>query len=983
MRERRTRLALAAAAIGLVAVGAVFAAGGSSSRGTVSMAPRGGDGDLPAALSAHLAKLGQSIPGKGGEPAGESSSNAPGSSTAGLEQFIELAYPKKDVPLSSIKAARRAIARAEARTSAIHTGPGPEWEQVGPETALYQFTPFRTARSYVPQEYAAGGRTTDLAIDPNCGSHRLLRRGQCRMWITPAGGGVWRTNNALAPNPHWEFLSDSFGINSAGSIEIDPNDPSSNTLWVGTGEGNTCGSGCVAGVGLYKSTDGGDHWSGPYGTSAFNARGVGSIQVKPGDPNTIYAASAFAVRGHSSVCCYGGVSQYRALIPGAPQWGVYRSTDGGATWTFVHNGAATTAECGTDIAEIANNHTPCSPRGVRDLEIDPSNPNIVYAASYARGVWRSSDNGTTWTQIKPSLNAAIGTTRPDIAVTRLPNGKTRMYVGEGHTSAIEYSRLFRSDDVATGSPVFTQLTSNNPATPAWHSFNFCTGQCWYDNFVYTPPGHPDVVYLGGSYQYDEDGTNGPYVANHRAVLRSTNAGQSFTDMTMDATDTVHPNGMHPDQHRLVTNPRDPNQFFEASDGGIIRNTGEFVDKSSDCDSRGLSEPYLSRCHELLSAIPTRLESMNRGLGTLQFQSLSVSPFDNEEIQGGTQDNGTWENFGSKHTWLQTFWGDGGQSGFDATDPHFRFHTFFAASPDVNFSDGAIDDWNWTGDPIFQNGGGGNQFYIAIVSDPVVHRTMFAGSSTPTSGGNTVVRTKTHGMGSMTLAEFRQHCNEVTGDFPPGVTCGDWVPLGTTALTAAGWGGDRVGGATAAVERATTDTSTLWAATTNGRVFITSNADADPASAVAFVRLDSLSTADPERYVTGIFIDPDNANHAWISYSGFNAATPATPGHIFSVTYNPGAGTATWTSLDGSLGDLPLTDVVQDEDTGDLYVSSDFGVLKRSGGGPWTVAAPGMPNVEVAGLTYVPGSGPGHHADRLIYAATHGLGAWQLRLKHGH
>src|SRR5206468_12231668 len=58
------------------------------------------------------------------------------------------------------------------------------------------------------------------------------------------------------------------------------------------------------------------------------------------------------------------------------------------------------------IAAIANNTTPCSPRGVRDIEIDPSNPNIVYAASYARGVWRSSDNGTTWTQIKPSLNAA-------------------------------------------------------------------------------------------------------------------------------------------------------------------------------------------------------------------------------------------------------------------------------------------------------------------------------------------------------------------------------------------------------------------------------------------------------------------------------------------------------------------------------------------------------------------------------------------------
>ena len=979
MRDRWMRLALALVAVGLVAVGAVLAAGGSSNRSSApAVAGQGSDGDMPVALAKHLATLQQAIPGKGGEPAGESA-NAPGSSTAALEEFAQMAYPKKDVPLSSLKAARAAFKTVRARTTGAVPGSNLDaWEQVGPETGLYQFTPFRTARSYVPQEYAAAGRTTDLAIDPNCGAHNSRGRSAlCRMWITPAGGGVWRTENALAPNPNWKYLGGSFGINAAGTISIDPNDPSGNTLWVGTGEGNTCGSGCVAGVGLYKTTDGGDHWSGPYGTSAFNARGVGTIRVKPGDPNTIYAGSAFAVRGYSSVCCYGGITQYRALIPGAPQWGLYRSTDGGANWTLVHNGSTSPSDCGTDIAAIANNATPCSPRGVRDIEIDPANPNVVYAASYARGVWRSSNNGTTWTQIKPSLNATIGTTRPDIAVTLLPNGHTRMYVGEGHTSATEYSRLYRSDQVESGSPVFTQLTSNNPSTSAWDTFNFCTGQCWYDNFVYTPPGHPDIVYLGGSYQYDENGGAQPYVANHRAVLRSTNAGVSFTDMTMDATDTVHPNGMHPDEHRLVTNPANPNQFFEGSDGGVIRNDGRFVDTSANCDSRGLTEPYLSRCRELLSAIPNRLESMNRGLGTLQFQSLSVSPFDSGELQGGTQDNGTWENYGHTKTWLQTYWGDGGQSGFDATDPHFRFHTYFDASPDVNFSDGAVADWNWISDPIYATG---NQFYIAITSDPVVHRTMYAGASTATSGGNTVVRTKTHGMGSMTLAELRQHCNENTGDFT--VPCGDWVALGPTALTAAGWG-DRAGGAMAAVERATTDTSTLWAATTNGRVFITSNADADPASSVAFVRLDSLAANDPGRYVTGIFIDPDNANHAWISYSGFTAATPTTPGHIFSVTYNPGNGTATWTSLDGTLGDLPLTDVVSDADSGDLYVSSDFGVLKRSGAGPWTIAAPGMPNVEVAGLTYVPGSGPGRHANRIIYAASHGLGAWKLELKHGH
>ena len=117
--------------------------------------------------------------------------------------------------------------------------------------------------------------------------------------------------------------------------------------------------------------------------------------------------------------------------------------------------------------------------------------------------------------------------------------------------------------------------------------------------------------------------------------------------------------------------------------------------------------------------------------------------------------------------------------------------------------------------------------------------------------HTAVRTKTHGMGSMSLDEFREQCNEWTGLFE--VTCGDWEPLGTTPLNAAGWG-DRAGGSVSIVERAEQDTSTLWAATINGRVFISHNADADPASAVTFLRLDSLSTADPNRFPTGLTVD---------------------------------------------------------------------------------------------------------------------------------
>ena len=167
------------------------------------------------------------------------------------------------------------------------------------------------------------------------------------------------------------------------------------------------------------------------------------------------------------------------------------------------------------------------------------------------------------------------------------------------------------------------------------------------------------------------------------MLRSTNAGATFNDVTYDGTDVVHPNGIHPDQHRLVTHPRKPGLFFEASDGGIIcAPAGSYVDRSSnDCDTRGLAEPFLTRCHELLSAIPPRGSRASTGTcTTLQFQSLSISPHDNDDLQGGTQDNGTWENFGGTTVWYQTHMvGDGGQSGFDATDPHFRFHTFFDPS----------------------------------------------------------------------------------------------------------------------------------------------------------------------------------------------------------------------------------------------------------------------------------------------------------------
>jgi hypothetical protein len=917
------------------------------------------ENDMPPALARHLDRL-KTLLGNGGEW-------LEGPSSAAEASFLQRAFPDADIPLARIAAARAAFKGHKGKGFPKGKGRPGVWVTIGPSDAVYPFFPLRTSSLYVPNEYVAGGRTTSLALAGDCDN------GHCRLYAGPAGGGLWRTDKALGGQPKWTYLSTPFEINSVGSIAVDPNDPTGNTIWVGTGEANACGTGCEAGVGLYRSTDGGDTWTGPLGKSVFDARGIGTIAIKPGDPSTIYAASTRAIRGVSSSCCGGVVS----IIPGAAKWGLYKSTDGGASWTFIHNGAATTAGCTGDATE-ARNETPCSPRGVRRVVLDPSDPNIVFAGSYARGVWRSNDGGSTWTQIKTSLSPGVTTTRPEIAVTTLPNGKTRMYVAEGSTGPTSdaettqpYSRLFRSDDVATGVPVFADLTSSNPADPGYGSFNYCTGQCWYDDLVFTPPGHPDIVYLGGSYLYGETGG----ISNGRAVLLSTDAGVSFTDLTMDATDDVHPNGIHPDQHFLVVNPNDPFQLFEASDGGIIRTSGQFADVSGNCSGRQvfdqtlnggaggirpLNSTELARCQQLLSRVPTQIESMNKGLSTLQFQSLSFSPHNVNIVQGGTQDNGTWQSTGNPVKWIQGMIGDGGQSGFDVVDPHFRFHTFAGAQMDVNFSDGEVADWNWIGDPVFFRQ---SEFYVPMISDPEVSRTLFVGLTQ-------VWRTKTHGMGSMSLEEFRGHCNEWTGDFA--VTCGDWVTLGTTTLTSAALG-DRAGGNVAAVERAPGDTFTLWAATSTGRVFVSKNADAEPASAVAFARIDGLAGIDPGRYVSGLYVDPSNPNHAWISYSGFNATTPTTPGHLFEVAYDPIGGTATWSNRSYDFNDIPMTDVVRDDATGDVYVSSDFGVfLLASGSTSWTLAAPGMPHVEVAGLTIVP-------SVRKIYAATHGLSAWSLKL----
>jgi len=892
-----------------------------------------------------------------------------------LEGAAQEAYDNQAYPAKSIAVAQQRAASNSAKAIARLTGgKKTNWQEVGPHGV--------PADALVASESTGAtagtifsGRATAIAVAPNCTAL------SCAIFIGAAGGGVWQADNALAPQPNWHSSSNGIPSNAIGSLAFDPSDPRAKTLYAGTGEPNGS-SDSEAGVGLYKSTDGGKNWTLVAGSTAATApcasgvgtcpvatdRSIGAIAIDPADPNHIFIGTDVARHGSSSV--NGG----RFTPPGAAKVGLYESTDGGATFT----------DKVILTQDVPNPNNPTGGdffrAGCSHIELyRPGSETQVYASFFDYGVYRRSMTQDSDTLFHKIFNSAGGGTVGNSSSSRTefssnPNGAAlRVYVGD--TGSSSPANFFRVNDAnvaagmlfdGTNNVGWTQLSNSTNGTPGFASRNYCTTQCSYDMPVYSPPGAPDIVYIGGAMKYGELGGR----SNGRAIQRSEDAGVDFTDMTIDTNGV----SLHPDQHAIAATPFNPNIVFIGNDGGMWRLDGSFSDVHSECASRGLSGADLTDCNSWLSRVPTTISSMNRNLGTLQFQSLSVNVQNAlNDIMGGTQDNGTQAYNGHGNgSWFVTIFGDGGQSGINVGSPNIRMHTFFnqlgASQIDVTFrgTDPTFlseTGWNWIGDPGSLSGEN-MSFYIPLITDPVVSGTWFFGAQH-------VWRTQDNG-GDQTFLET--YCSEFVNGLQGTGACGDWVAIGAD-LTSTSFGTDKQPGPAGyivALGRTLSDNGTLWAGLRRGRVFVASNADDPTAANVTFYRIDTAST--PTRFVSGIAVDPTNPNHAFVSFSGYNVYNPTQPGHVFEVVYDPTTHTATWTPFDNNLGDQPITGIAVDWVTADLYVSTDFGVnILKAGTGTWVPAGGGLPPVAVYGLTIDLNA-------RVLYAATHGRGAWRLSLQ---
>ncbi len=326
-----------------------------------------------------------------------------------------------------------------------------------------------------------GGRIDDFAVvdsNPNV------------VFVGVASGGVWKTTNN---GTTWQPVFDKEGVSTIGDIAIAPSDPS--VVWVGTGEPNNRQSSSW-GDGAYKSMDGGKTWD-RMGLAATHH--IGRIVIHPKNPEVVYVAAL----GH--------------LWGPNPERGVYKTTDGGKTWTQ---------------ALKINDDT-----GVSDIAMDPGSPDTLYAAAYQcrrtpfgfngggtnSAIYKTTDGGATWKKLSKGLPYENGGDTGRIGLDIYRKDPNIVYAVVQH----EKGGTFRSEDKGE---TWTKMGDTNPRPS------------YYSQVRVDPNNDLRIWELGAQMFYSEDG------------------GKKFsTDRVKD---------IHGDFHAMWIDPADSNHIITGSDGGI-------------------------------------------------------------------------------------------------------------------------------------------------------------------------------------------------------------------------------------------------------------------------------------------------------------------------------------------------------------------------------------------------------------------------------
>jgi photosystem II stability/assembly factor-like uncharacterized protein len=417
-----------------------------------------------------------------------------------------------------------------------------------------------------------GGRVDDIAVVEN--DPRVF-------YVGFATGGLWKTVNA---GTTFHPVFDTYGTASIGSVAVSQSDPQ--LVWVGTGEANNRQSSSF-GDGVYKSTDGGETFT---HMGLRETESIHRVILHPTDPDIVYVAAV----GH--------------LFEPNPERGVFRTTDGGRTWEHV-------------LAVDEDT-------GATDLVIHPADPNVLFAATYQRrrtrwgfngggpgsGIWRSDDGGDSWTRLEGNglpagtmgrIGLDIARSNPDVIYALIEVAADRAEPGDVDPDP-EKTGLWRSTD---GGRTWA-FRSNHNNRPMYYSL------------VRVDPNDADVVYTGGS-----------------SFSRSEDGGETFEAVPGASF-------VHVDHHSAWINPVN-------SDHILIGNDGSF-DVSWD---RGET-----------------FESF-RTLSVAQFYQISVDMRRPYYVCGGLQDNGSWCGpssvrglFIPDDAWYRVGGGDGTYSAVDPMDP---------------------------------------------------------------------------------------------------------------------------------------------------------------------------------------------------------------------------------------------------------------------------------------------------------------------------